>query len=154
MSAKGDVLWFLHADSDISEISRECFPSQAQNESFWGFFKIKIFDKSLIFRIIDYCMNCRARCTRVATGDQGIFVEKSLFEEVGGYPEIELMEDIELSCLLRQIAAPIILRGPIKTSARRWRTNGVVKTTLLMWFLRISWFFGCSDRTIKRFYDG
>jgi rSAM/selenodomain-associated transferase 2 len=154
MSAKGDILWFLHADSDISEINRESFFSQAQNESFWGFFNIKISDKALIFHIIAFCMNSRARCTRVATGDQGIFVSKSLFVKVGAYPDIKLMEDIELSCSLRHRAAPVILRGPLNTSARRWRTNGVVQTILLMWVLRIGWFFGCSDRTIRRLYDG
>ena len=154
MAAKGDVLWFLHADSDISEISRDSFLSQAHNELFWGFFKIKISDRALIFRIIAFCMNCRARCTRVATGDQGIFVSKSLFINVGAYPDIKLMEDIELSSSLRHRATPIILRGPINTSARRWRTNGVVQTILLMWVLRMGWFLGCSDRTIRRLYDG
>ena len=154
MLAKGDVLWFLHADSDISEIRRESFLSRAHNESFWGFFKIKISDKALIFRIISFCMNCRASCTRVATGDQGIFVSKSLFIEAGGYPDIKLMEDIELSCSLRHKVAPIILRGPIKTSARRWRSNGILQTILLMWVLRMGWFLGCSDRTIRRLYDG
>ena len=154
MSAKGDVLWFLHADSDISEISRDSFLSQAHNESFWGFFKIKISDRALIFRIIAFCMNCRARCTRVATGDQGIFVSKSLFMKVGAYPDIKLMEDIELSCSLKHRVAPTILPGPINTSARRWRANGVVQTILLMWVLRMGWFLGCSDRTIRRLYDG
>lgn len=154
MSAKGDVLWFLHADSDISEISRDSFLSQTHDESFWGFFKIKISDRALIFRIIAFCMNCRARCTRVATGDQGIFVSKSLFMKVGAYPDIKLMEDIELSCSLKHRAAPTILRGPINTSARRWRANGVVQTILLMWVLRMGWFLGCSDRTIRRLYDG
>jgi rSAM/selenodomain-associated transferase 2 len=153
MSAKGDILWFLHADSDISEISRESFLSQAHNESFWGFFKIRISDEALIFRIIAFCMNCRARCTSVATGDQGIFVSKFLFINVGAYPDIKLMEDIELTSSLRRRAAPIILGGAINTSARRWRTNGVVQTILLMWVLRIRWFLGCSDRTIKRLYD-
>jgi len=154
MSAKGDVLWFLHADSDISEISRESLLSHTHNESFWGFFKINISDRALIFRIIAFCMNCRARCTRVATGDQGIFVSKSLFMKVGAYPDIKLMEDIELSCSLKHRAAPTILRGPINTSARRWRANGVVQTILLMWVLRMGWFLGCSDRTIRRLYDG
>ena len=154
MAAKGDVLWFLHADSDISEISRESFLSHTHNESFWGFFKINISDRALIFRIIAFCMNCRARCTRVATGDQGIFVSKSLFMKVGAYPDIKLMEDIELSCSLKHRGAPTILRGPINTSARRWRANGVVQTILLMWVLRMGWFLGCSDRTIRRLYDG
>jgi rSAM/selenodomain-associated transferase 2 len=154
MAAKGDVLWFLHADSDISEISRESFLSHTYNESFWGFFKIKISDRALMFRIIAFCMNCRASCTRVATGDQGIFVSKSLFMKVGAYPDIKLMEDIELSCSLKHRAAPTILRGPINTSARRWRANGVVQTILLMWVLRMGWFLGCSDRTIRRLYDG
>ncbi len=154
MSAKGDVLWFLHADSDISEISRDSLLSQAHDESFWGFFKIKISDRALIFRIIAFCINCRTRCTRVATGDLGIFVSKSLFMKVGAYPDIKLMEDIELSCSLKHRAAPIILRGPINTSARRWRANGVVQTILLMWVLRMGWFLGCSDRTIRRLYDG
>ena len=154
VAAKGDVLWFLHADSDISEINRDSFLSQAHNESFWGFFKIKISDRALIFRIIAFCMNCRARCTRVATGDQGIFVSKSLFMKVGAYPDIKLMEDIELSCSLKHRAAPTILRGPINASARRWRANGVVQTILLMWVLRMGWFLGCSDRTIRRLYDG
>jgi rSAM/selenodomain-associated transferase 2 len=154
MAAKGNVLWFLHADSDISEISRESFLSHTYNESFWGFFKIKISDRALMFRIIAFCMNCRASCTRVATGDQGIFVSKSLFMKVGAYPDIKLMEDIELSSSLRHRVAPVILRGPLKASARRWRANGIVQTILLMWVLRLGWFLGCSDRTIRRLYDG
>jgi len=154
MSAKGDILWFLHADSDISKIDRDSFFPQAPNELFWGFFKVKMSDKSLIFSIIAFCMNWRASRTRIATGDQGIFVSKSAFEYAGAYPDIKLMEDIELSRSLGRIAAPIISQDIIVTSARRWRSNGVIKTILLMWTLRLAWSFGCSDRTLRRLYDG
>ena len=152
-SASKPVLWFLHADSNISGIQRETFLSRLRCDSFWGFFKIKIADAARIFRVIEASMNLRSRISFVATGDQGIFVTKALFFRIGGYKNIALMEDIELSKSLRKEAMPKNPKSTLITSARRWRSKGVVKTILLMWFLRLAWVLGLPSKFLKYLYE-
>lgn len=152
-SASKPVLWFLHADSNISGIQRETFLSRLRCDSFWGFFNIKIADAARIFRVIEASMNLRSRISFVATGDQGIFVTKALFFRIGGYKNIALMEDIELSKSLRKEAMPKNPKSTLITSARRWRSKGVVKTIFLMWFLRLAWFLGLPSKFLKNLYD-
>ena len=151
--ASKSILWFLHADSDISAIKRENFLPHLRSSSFWGFFNIKIADRARIFRVIETLMNLRSRTSFVATGDQGIFVAKDLFFQVGGYKRIALMEDIELCKALRKKSPPEIPKSTVVTSARRWRSKGVVKTILLMWFLRLACVSGLPSIFLKHLYD-
>lgn len=97
-------------------------------------------------------MNLRARLSRVATGDQGLFVHRTLFERIGGYPEIPLMEDIALSKALRRIARPRPQPVRLHTSARRWEQQGVLRTILLMWRLRLAYFLGADPAQLARRY--
>jgi hypothetical protein len=87
-------------------------------------------------------MNLRSRWSGIATGDQAIFVRRAVFERIGGFPEIPLMEDVALSRRLRQISRPVCLSSPAITSARRWEQRGVVRTIFLMWRLRLAYFCG------------
>jgi rSAM/selenodomain-associated transferase 2 len=151
--ASKPVLWFLHADSDVSLIEREKFLVHLRCDSFWGFFNIKIADTARIFRVVETLMNLRSRTSFVATGDQGIFVAKDLFFRIGGYKSIALMEDVELCKALRQKSPPKNPKSTVITSARRWRSKGVVKTIFLMWFLRLAWFLGLPSKFLKNLYD-
>ena len=97
-------------------------------------------------------MNFRSRLTGIATGDQGIFVRRSLFERVGGFPAIALMEDIALSRLLKRHSRPVCLRQRLQTSSRRWEGDGILRTILLMWRLRLAYFLGADPARLARIY--
>src|SRR5262249_56012061 len=87
------------------------------------------------FRVIETFMNARSRLTRIATGDQAIFVRRQIFLVAGGYPEVDLMEDVELSRKLKRLGKIACLRARVVTSARRWQRDGVLRTVALMWAL-------------------
>ncbi len=149
--ATGDILLFLHADTTLPDAVERVL-SEIEGDAFWGRFDVRLSGKRFIFRIIEAMMNFRSRVTSVATGDQAIFVNRSLFEKVGGYPEIALMEDVAISKQLRRIVKPVCLRSKVVTSSRRWEDRGIFKTILLMWKLRLYYFFGMSPQKISRMY--
>jgi hypothetical protein len=97
-------------------------------------------------------MNLRSRWSRIATGDQAIFVRRDVFERLGGFPELPLMEDIAFTKLLKRAGQVACLRQRVVTSSRRWRGNGVVRTILLMWSLRLLYFCGVSPERLRRVY--
>ena len=97
-------------------------------------------------------MNFRSRLTKIATGDKGIFITRRVFEEIGGFPEIEIMEDIAISKKLK-IYSPYISSHRLQVSSRRWRKNGILRTISLMWFLRLAWFFRMSASFLARIYQ-
>lgn len=143
-----EQLLFLHADSQL--------PSNwlgAINNKRWGRFNVCLSGRHYLFRIIEKMMNWRSCLTQVATGDQAMFVHKMLFNQVGGYPDIPLMEDIAISKLLRQQAPMSCIKMPVITSSRRWEKQGIIKTIVLMWQLRLAYFFGTKPSELaKRYY--
>jgi len=149
--ATGDMLLFLHADTTLPE-DVDRILSAIEGDKLWGRFDVRLSGKPFIFRIIETMMNFRSRITSVATGDQAIFVNRDLFDKVGGYPEIALMEDIAISKRLIRISKPVCLRDRVMTSSRRWQDRGVIRTILLMWKLRLYYFFGMSPQKISRMY--
>jgi glycosyltransferase involved in cell wall biosynthesis len=138
VSASGEVLLFLHADTSM----------------LWGRFDVRLAGRHRFYRIIEFFMNLRSRLTGIATGDQAIFVSRGLFEKVGGYPEIPLMEDVALSRRLRKSARPLCLRERAVASTRRWARHGILLTTLLMWRLRLAYFLGANPQRLARIYYG
>lgn len=150
--ATGNVLLFLHADSVLPDDAVSLILSHADKKNLWGRFDIRLSSKKHIFRLIESLVNLRSRLTSIATGDQAIFVERKLFDKVAGFPEIALMEDITLSGRLKKISSPICLRQKVLTSSRRWEKKGVIATVLLMWKLRLYYFFGVSPEKLKQLY--
>lgn len=136
--ASGDVLVFLHADTILPDGSDAVIPADPA----WGRFDVRIHGRHPLLRLVAMTMNLRSRLTGVCTGDQAIFVRRSLFAEIGGYPDIPLMEDIALSKTLRRHAPPVCLSQRVTTSGRRWETRGVARTILLMWRLRFDYWRG------------
>ena len=152
-SANGSILWFLHADTSVPENCDQLIIQALEHErSGWGRFDVSLSDRHIVLTTVAHMMNLRSRLTGIATGDQGIFVHRSLFEQVGGMPLLPLMEDIALSRSLKAQAPPACIRQPLVTSARRWRQHGITRTIVTMWVLRAAYFLGVSPRHLARFY--
>ncbi len=151
--ASGDILWFLHADSlpppDAATLIRAAL---ARPNRHWGRFDVRLSGHHLLLRAVETLMNARSRLTGIATGDQGLFVRREVFERVGGYPPIALMEDIALSRLLKRHSPPVCLRQRLTASSRRWESNGLLRTILLMWRLRLAYCFGMDPERLARIY--
>ena len=151
--AKGDILLFLHADTELPVNVDECICNAlAAQNSRWGWFDVKLSNPQRAFRMVAAMMNLRARLTSVSTGDQTLFVERQLFREVGGFPPLALMEDIAISKLLRRRGGPARPAGLVTTSSRRWEENGLILTILLMWRLRFLYFIGVKPQRLREMY--
>ncbi|TAL24856.1 MAG: glycosyltransferase [Nitrospirae bacterium] len=137
--AGGDALLFLHADCIMPEngfgIIRDSLRDVRVSA---GAFALKIDHPSPAFRIIEFGANMRSRATAIPYGDQGIFLRKDVFEKAGGFADIPLMEDIELSIRLKKTGKIIFAKPAIKASPRRWLNEGLVYTTLRDWTLALS----------------
>lgn len=153
-AANGQIYWFLHADTRIPPEAEGALLQGLEAGRDWGRFDIGLSGKPRILRLVERMMNLRSRLTGIATGDQGIFVTRKAFERVGGYPEIPLMEDIALSRRLNTISRPLCLRRPrLITSSRRWEEQGVLRTILLMWRLRLAYALGADPKRLAgRYY--
>lgn len=142
-AACGDILLFLHADTLLpNDALPRMIGALSDATAQWGRFDVAIAGQSPMLKIIGPLMNQRSRLTGIATGDQGIFLRRATFFDMGGFADQPLMEDIELSRRLRVIGKPVCLRGPAITSGRRWEGRGIWTTILLMWRLRLQYWLG------------
>jgi rSAM/selenodomain-associated transferase 2 len=149
--ACGDVMLFLHADTMLpDDADRLVQDGLARTGRLWGRFDVQFTGRAL--PLIAATMNLRSRLTAIATGDQAMFVSRKTFELVGGFPDIALMEDIALSARLKRLSRPLCIAARVTTSPRRWQTQGVVRTVLLMWRLRLAFFFGARPDALARAY--
>ena len=154
-AARGRLLLFLHADTVLpGEADRLIIRSLDARGHRWGRFDVRIRGASRWLPLVAAGMNLRSRFTGIATGDQAMFCTRQAFDEVGGFPGIALMEDIELSARLRRLGAPACLRACVTTSGRRWDRDGPWRTILLMWLLRLAHFLGASPEALARRYRG
>lgn len=151
--ATGDLLLFLHVDTRLPDnflsVLTNDFPTSGKH---WGRFDVQLSGSHLLFRVIEFCMNWRSRLTGIATGDQAIFVKRAAFNEIGGFPALALMEDISLSRLLKMQSRPFCSRSRVITSSRKWESKGILATTLLMWRVRLAYYFGASPDYLARIY--
>jgi rSAM/selenodomain-associated transferase 2 len=132
--ASGDWLLFLHADTELPPGADALIRSCTER---WGRFDVRIAGRSRWLPLVAWCMNRRSRWTGIATGDQAIFIERGLFEQLGGFPDQALMEDIELCKRLKaRRLRPACLHAQVITSGRRWDERGALRTIVLMWRLR------------------
>jgi rSAM/selenodomain-associated transferase 2 len=150
--ARGEILLFLHVDTQLPDDADGLIrDGLTRSGRVWGRFDVQ-FDTGGWFYLIAFLMNLRSRLTGIATGDQAIFVTRTAFESIGGFPPIALMEDVALSARIKRISRPLCLRDRVTTSARRWRAHGVLNTVLLMWRLRLAYFLGTDPARLARRY--
>jgi rSAM/selenodomain-associated transferase 2 len=151
--ADGEVLLFLHADTDLPRgFLRLVSDALSDPQVVGGRFDVRLDAEGWSFRMIETFMNVRSRMTKISTGDQAIFVRRAVFQKMGGYPELELMEDIEFSRRLKREGRIACLRERVTTSARRWQRDGVARTIVKMWTLRLCHFFGVSTARLRTYY--
>ncbi len=151
-ASKGRVMLFLHADTTLPETAVQAILAAVDAGASWGRFDVRIDGYHPLLRIIERMMNWRSRLTGIATGDQAIFVRREVFDAVGGYADLPLMEDIALSTALHRLATPACLRETVVTSGRRWEQHGVLRTMLLMWWLRAAFFLGADPARLALRY--
>ncbi len=153
--AGGDVLLFLHADTQLPELADRSIARACAAGALWGRFDVAIEGTHPMLPAIAFMMNRRSRLTGIATGDQALFATRPAFEAAGGFPDIALMEDIALSKALRRVGRPACLRARVVTSGRRWEKNGVFRTIVLMWRLRLAYYCGAdpADLAVRYGYQ-
>lgn len=152
--ACGDILLFLHADTLLPADGLEAIRRACRSPAVvGGRFDVALAPATPLLRLTASLINWRSRISRIATGDQAIFLRREIFERLGGFAEIPLMEDIDLSRRLKRSGRVACLRQQVTTSARRWQTHGVIKTILLMWTLRALYWLGVSPVRLRRLYD-
>jgi rSAM/selenodomain-associated transferase 2 len=152
--ASGEILLFLHVDTTLPEnADRLIETAMCDRRLVWGRFDVHIQGRPWMLTVIAALMNWRSRISEIATGDQAIFVARSAFESVGGFPDQPLMEDIEICKRLRALSPPACLRARAVTSGRRWESCGVWRTIILMWRLRWAYWRGVPASVLANVYE-
>lgn len=151
--AQGETLLFLHADTSIDAAALASLQhTVVTHKGSWGRFDVQPNRPRLAFRMITTLMNWRSCITGIVTGDQAMFVQHRLFEEVGGYPQIALMEDIALSRKLKSKSNPVCLSQPVTINMRYWEQHGILRSVLRMWRLRLAYFFNAAPERLHKHY--
>jgi len=147
----GDALLFLHADTRLPEHADRLIAAALQRRA-WGRFDLRIAGRHPLLAVVARMINWRSRLTGIATGDQAIFVSREAFLAVGGFPDLPLMEDIAMSRRLKLLCRPFCIAAPVVTSGRRWEHHGVIRTIVLMWRLRLAYYFGVAPARLALRY--
>ena len=152
--ARGEILIFLHADTDLPIHALEKIHLLLERkEVVGGAFDLGIKSDRPIFKVIGKLSSWRSRLSRIPLGDQAIFIRREYFNRIGGYKEIPLMEDVELMRRIKRSGNKIwIFDERVMTSPRRWKKEGVICCTLRNWTLRALYFFGVSPHKLAIFY--
>lgn len=151
--AKGDILWFVHVDSVLDPSSIKHIEEAINGGYSGGGFSIYFYDYNTRFmKYISSTSNIRAGKYGLFYGDQGIFIKKDNFFQIGCFPEIDLMEDFKFSRIMMKKGKMKLLNAKIGTSARRYKNGGQLKTHLLMHKIRILYFLGVSTKKLNKIY--
>ena len=142
--ARGNLLVFLHADTRLPHDTLHHFERFMDSGKAWGRFDVRLSGHQILFRVVGGMMNWRSRVSGICTGDQVQFVRREVFEDLGGFADIDLMEDIDLSRRLKSWSRPYCISSRVITDSRRWEIHGPWRTILFMWRLRWAYWRGVS----------
>lgn len=152
-AASGDILLFLHADTLLPVgFDTAIIRTIGDPGAVGGRFDVTLDGTKRGLGFLGWTINLRSRLTRIATGDQAIFVRKDIFESLGGFPLMPLLEDVAFTAALKRVGRIACLRERVRTSARRWERRGVLRTVALMWSLRLAYALGVPSETLQRLY--
>ncbi|MEJ2097387.1 MAG: TIGR04283 family arsenosugar biosynthesis glycosyltransferase [Deltaproteobacteria bacterium] len=152
-AAAGDILVFLHADTLLpGGFHNQIVAAMNKKGVAAGAFQLRIDSNAAGLRIIEHAANWRSRLLRMPYGDQALFMKKSLFEEIGGFPDLPIMEDFLLVRRLKRKGKTVILPAAVVTSPRRWLHLGILKAWLINQLIVIAYYLGASPKQLARFY--
>ncbi len=152
-AGRGEVFLFLHADTQLPQNAKTVIDTVlADQQVVGGRFDVQFDHSSMWGTMISKTMNWRSRLSGLATGDQALFVRRSIFEQMGGFTDMPLMEDLEFSRRLKRKGRTAALTATVTTSFRRWEQQGPLQTIFLMWTLRFLYWVGTSPHTLSRWY--
>jgi rSAM/selenodomain-associated transferase 2 len=152
-AANGDVLLFLHADTELPDNAFLVIEQAlAAPEVVAGAFRLCFNCDRLLYKLVAFMTNLRSQTFTVFTGDQAYFIRTASFQAIGGYPDQPLMEDLEIIARLRKIGALVLLPHYVKTSARRHEKIGLLRSVTFMWYLRTLYKFGVSPGRLQLMY--
>jgi rSAM/selenodomain-associated transferase 2 len=153
--AKGEILIFLHADTELPRDALKKISSvMVQPRYVAGAFELDIKSDRLRFKLLSRWASLRCRLTRIPYGDQAIFVKRDYFNSLGGYRDIPVMEDVELMRRIKRRGDKIcIVPEQAKTSPRRWEQEGFIYVNVRNAFLFTSYIFGVSPEKLASFYN-
>ncbi len=150
----GEVLVFVHADTLVpSTFAADIASALSDSAVVGGRFDVKLDSSAILYRMIGAMISLRSRISRTGTGDQAIFVRRDVFDRLGGFPELELCEDLEFARRLKRAGRVACLRACVTTSARRWNREGVLRTIVRMWLIRSMYLMGVAPARLKRMYS-
>jgi len=153
LEATGDVLLFLHADTRLpTSALRDIAAALNDARYVGGRFDVELDSDRWLLKVVGFMISLRSRLSKVGTGDQAIFVRREMFAELGGFPDMPLMEDIAFCRMLKRAGEVACLKSKVVTSARRWETDGVWRTIFRMWTLKLLYLAGVAPARLKRFY--
>jgi len=151
--ASGDVLLFLHADTRLpSTAFSDIAGAMGDPRYVGGRFDVELDGKHWLLPLVGRLISYRSRLSKVATGDQAQFARRAVFQRMGGFADIPLMEDIAFCRTLKRLGEVACLRSRVVTSARRWEVDGVWRTIFRMWTLKLLYLTGVSPARLKQFY--
>ena len=157
--ASGKVLLFSHADTWLEEHAIEQIRHMMSDtvegsatKNCWGAFQQQIEAPGGLYRWLEWGNAARVRWRGIAYGDQGIWIRRQLFQDLRGFPETKLLEDLLLSKQLSRVASPLLLPGPLHVSARRWQRHGVIRQTFRNWGILAAYACGVSPDRLATFY--
>jgi len=153
--ANGEILIFLHADTELpGQALKKIYSLVGEKAYVGGAFDLGIKSDKFIFKIVSTLASLRSRLSRIPFGDQAIFIRREYFNQIGGYKEMPLMEDVELMRRIKKSGNKIrIFYDRVMTSPRRWEKEGVIYCTLRNWTLQALYFLGMSPDRLAKFYE-
>jgi rSAM/selenodomain-associated transferase 2 len=153
--ATGEILIFLHADTVLPHDALKHIETVMQDKTvIAGAFDLSIDSEKVLFRVIEKAASCRSRITRIPYGDQAIFMRRSVFNDMGGFKNIPIMEDVEIMQRIKKQRGRIcIVDRAVRTSSRRWEREGIIYGTLRNWLLLFLYHIGVKPEKLVRFYQ-
>lgn len=149
---QGNPVVFLHADTRLPNSFGADMAAFMQSGAQWGRFDVRLSGQHPAFKVIAWFINRRSRLTGIATGDQTLFFRRECLQRLKGFANLPLMEDVELTRRARRESHPYCPLSRVTTSSRKWEQQGIVRTVLLMWWLRFAYWLGVSPHRLHRWY--
>ncbi|UCE64779.1 MAG: TIGR04283 family arsenosugar biosynthesis glycosyltransferase [Nitrospirota bacterium] len=151
--SRADIVVFLHADTRLPVDARAVIERVASDSQFvGGRFDVQFEQDRGYAWVISRMMNFRSRWSGISTGDQALFVRRTVFQQLGGFEDIPIMEDIEFTSRLKRVGKIAALRSKVITSFRRWEQRGPFRTIINMWTLRFLYWMGVRPDILHQYY--